>query len=165
MALRIAPGLFRDRFGFESWPDFDDQLWQDLRTEAKAQQRSTLLASIGGSDRNPSVIKQASVNAHNCGVADQVWFAEIELQDVTAPATEGVLMCNPPYGERLGQDEDLEAFYKQLGQVLKQRFKGWTVFVLSGNKAIASAIGLKSSQRFAVYNGDLPCQLLKYELY
>jgi len=76
-----------------------------------------------------------------------------------------VVFCNPPYGERLGQDTDLGAFYKQLGDVLKQRFKGWTAFILSGNKELAQSIGLKSSQRIAVYNGTLPCQLMKYELY
>ncbi|MGB8699134.1 MAG: THUMP domain-containing protein [Thermosynechococcaceae cyanobacterium] len=164
-ALNIAPGLFRDRFGFETWPDFDPLLWQDLIQAAKASQHSVLRASIGGSDGNGVVIEQAIANAHHCGVENQVWFAEMDLADVTAPGDRGVLICNPPYGERLGRDSDLGAFYKQLGDVLKQRFKGWTAFVLSGNKELAGAIGLKSSQRTAVYNGALPCQFMKYELY
>jgi putative N6-adenine-specific DNA methylase len=84
---------------------------------------------------------------------------------VEAPADSGILLCNPPYGERLGRDEDLGAFYKLLGDVLKQRFKGWTAFVLSGNKELAKSIGLKSAQRTTVYNGTLPCQLMKYEMY
>jgi putative N6-adenine-specific DNA methylase len=75
------------------------------------------------------------------------------------------LFCNPPYGERLGRDSDLGAFYKQLGNVLKREFKGWTAFVLSGNKELSQSIGLKSAQRTAVYNGTIPCQLMKYELY
>ncbi|MEL7246573.1 MAG: RNA methyltransferase, partial [Cyanobacteria bacterium J06573_2] len=89
----------------------------------------------------------------------------MELAEIAAPADSGVLFCNPPYGERLGRDSDLGAFYKLLGDVMKQRFKGWTAFVLSGNKELAKYIGLKSSQRIAVYNGTLPCQLMKYELY
>jgi putative N6-adenine-specific DNA methylase len=165
MALNIAPGLFRDRFGFETWPDFEPLLWHDLVQAAKISQKDQLKASIGGSDRDSAVIQQAITNAQQCNVANQVWFAEIDLAEVTAPAENGILLCNPPYGERLGRESDLGAFYKLLGDVLKQRFKGWTAFVLSGNKALAGAIGLKSAQRTAVYNGSLPCQLMKYELY
>jgi putative N6-adenine-specific DNA methylase len=164
-ALNIAPGLFRDRFGFETWPDFDLPLWNTLLQEAEEGQRDRLEASIGGSDRNGEVIEQAIVNAQNCGVENHVWFAEMDLAEVSAPADSGVLFCNPPYGERLGQDTDLGAFYKLLGDVLKQHFKGWTAFVLSGNKELSQSIGLKSSQRTNVLNGALPCQLMKYELY
>lgn len=164
-ALNIAPGLFRDRFGFETWLDADLALLEKLIAAAKANQRSSLPAPIWGSDRSESVIEQAIANASDCGVLQQVYFAAIDLNDVAAPADSGVVMCNPPYGERLGRESDLGEFYRQLGNVLKQRFKGWTAFVLSGNKELAQSIGLKSSQRFALYNGTLPCQLMKYELY
>jgi putative N6-adenine-specific DNA methylase len=163
-SLNIAPGLFR-QFGFETWLDFDRNLFDDLIQAAKSSQKATLPAPIWGSDRNLKVIEQAIANAQNCGVSDQIWFSEMELADVVAPTDSGVVFCNPPYGERLGRDSDLGAFYKQLGDVLKQRFKGWTAFILSGNKELAQAIGLKSSQRIPVYNGALPCQLMKYELY
>jgi putative N6-adenine-specific DNA methylase len=164
-ALDVAPGLFRERFGFETWPDFDATLLDQLIIEAEDRQRDTLPAPIWGSDQDASVIEQAIANAEFCGVAEQVWFAQRELADVVAPADSGVLVCNPPYGKRLGQDEDLGAFYKLLGDVLKQRFRGWTAFVLSGNKELAQSIRLKSCQRIPVYNGALPCQLMKYELY
>uniref|UniRef100_UPI0030DD2456 THUMP domain-containing class I SAM-dependent RNA methyltransferase n=2 Tax=Oculatella sp. LEGE 06141 TaxID=1828648 RepID=UPI0030DD2456 len=164
-ALNIAPGLFRERFGFETWLDFDLDLLEHLIREAEDSQRETLPAPIWGSDRDEGVIEQAIANATSCGVLDHVWFSQIDLNDVVAPTDSGVLFCNPPYGERLGRDSDLGAFYKQLGDVLKQRFKGWTAFVLSGNKELSQFIGLKSSQRIAVYNGSLPCQLMKYELY
>ena len=70
-----------------------------------------------------------------------------------------------PICKRLGKGDDLSSLYKLLGDVLKQRFKGWTAYILSGNKALARAIGLKSAQRWPIYNGTLPCQLMKYELY
>ncbi|MFE4107572.1 THUMP domain-containing class I SAM-dependent RNA methyltransferase [Almyronema epifaneia] len=165
IALKIAPGLYRDRFGFETWPDFDIDLLDQLLKEADDCQLEQLPAPISGSDRNPEVIQQARTNATNCGVGDQVTFSLTDLEAVEAPSDRGVLLCNPPYGERLGDDADLGAFYRLLGDVLKQRFKGWTAYVLSGNKSLASYIGLKSSQRFAVFNGALPCQLMKYELY
>lgn len=164
-ALNIAPGLFRESFGFENWLDFDLSLLEKLLQEAKDSQLDTLPAPIWGSDRDENIIEQAINNAQNCGVDNHVWFSQMELADVVAPADSGVLFCNPPYGERLGRDSDLGAFYKLLGDVLKQRFKGWTAFVLSGNKELSQSIGLKSSQRIAVYNGTLPCQLMKYELY
>lgn len=164
-ALNIAPGLFRERFGFETWLDADLTLLEKLIQDAEDSQRESLPAPIWGSDRNPDVIEQAIVNATNCGVLNHVYFSVLDLEDVAAPADSGVLFCNPPYGERLGRDSDLGAFYRQLGDVLKQRFKGWTAFVLSGNKELSQSIGLKSSQRFPVYNGALPCQLMKYELY
>ncbi|XGV99265.1 MAG: class I SAM-dependent RNA methyltransferase [Leptolyngbya sp. BL-A-14] len=164
-ALNIAPGLFRDRFGFETWLDADLPLLEKLIQAAEDSQRESLPAPIWGSDRDENVIEQAIANATNCGVSNHVYFTAIDLEDVAAPTDSGVLFCNPPYGERLGRDSDLGVFYKRLGDVLKQRFKGWTAFVLSGNKELAQSIGLKSSQRFAVYNGTLPCQLMKYELY
>jgi putative N6-adenine-specific DNA methylase len=164
-ALNIAPGLFRDSFGFENWLDFDLPLLEKLLQEAKDSQLDTLPAPIWGSDRDENIIEQAINNAQNCGVDNHVWFSQMELADVVAPADSGILFCNPPYGERLGRDSDLGAFYKLLGDVLKQRFKGWTAFVLSGNKELSQSIGLKSSKRIAVYNGALPCQLMKYELY
>jgi putative N6-adenine-specific DNA methylase len=164
-ALNIAPGLYRERFGFETWLDFDAALLQHLIQEAEDSQRDRLPAPIWGSDRDEAVIQQAIANAQRCGVANHIWFSQMELTEVVAPADSGILFCNPPYGERLGRDSDLAAFYTLLGDVLKQRFKGWTAFVLSGNKELSQAIGLKSSQRTAVYNGTLPCQLMKYELY
>lgn len=164
-ALNVAPGLFRERFGFETWLDADLILLEDLIQAAETSQLEQLPAPIWGSDRNSDVIDQAMVNATQCGVSNHVYFTTLDLSDVTAPSDRGVLFCNPPYGERLGRDRDLGAFYKQLGDVLKQEFKGWTAFVLSGNKELAQSIGLRSSQRFPVYNGALPCQLMKYELY
>jgi putative N6-adenine-specific DNA methylase len=164
-ALNIAPGLFRERFGFETWPDFDLPLLEQLIQEAEASQRDTLPAPIWGSDRDQKVIEQAIVNATNCGIIDHVWFSDIDLSGVVAPTDSGVLFCNPPYGERLGRESDLGAFYKLLGDILKQRFKGWTAFVLSGNKQLSQSIGLKSCQRIGFYNGSIPCQLMKYELY
>jgi putative N6-adenine-specific DNA methylase len=164
-SLHIAPGLFRDRFGFETWPDFDSDLLGKLLSEAEAVEKPQLAAPIFGSDLNPMVVQQAKDNARNCGVMEHVQFSCMDLSQVEAPASSGILLCNPPYGERLGSDQDLGEFYKLLGDVLKQRFKGWTAFVLSGNKELARGIGLKSSQRIPIANGTIACQLMKYELY
>jgi putative N6-adenine-specific DNA methylase len=171
-ALNIAPGRFRDRFGFETWLDFDELLWERLIREMDASELDALSAPIMGSDRSDEVIQQARTNANRCGVSQHVQFTQTDLQEVEAPANCGVLLCNPPYGERLGsggthpaRNRELGAFYKLLGDVLKQRFKGWKAYVLSGNKELSRTIGLKSSRQIPVYNGAIPCQLMEYELY
>ncbi len=165
IALNIAPGLFRKKFGFESWPDFDQELWQELLTAAQNSQLPDLKAPIFGSDRDPNVLLQARTNAKRCGIEHQITFAQTELSQLEAPADCGILICNPPYGERLGDVQELGALYKSLGDILKQRFKGWTAFVLTGNKDLAKSVGLRASRRIPVYNGSLACTLLKYELY
>jgi putative N6-adenine-specific DNA methylase len=164
-ALNIAPGVFREQFGFERWLDFDRALFDQLLKDAEAGEKKDVNVTIIGSDRSFEVIQQAKSNAQKSGVERYIQFAQLELAEVEAPADSGILLCNPPYGERLGRDEDLGAFYKLLGDILKNRFKGWTAYVLSGNKELAKSIGLRSAQRFPVYNGTLACQLMKYEMY
>ena len=164
-ALNIAPGLYRQQFGFQTWLDFDRSLWQQIKQEAKESQLSQLSVPIIGSDRDLDLIEQAKVNAHNCGLEQQVKFHQRELSQIEAPADKGIIICNPPYGQRLGKAEELGGLYKLLGDVFKQRFTGWTAYILTGNKELAKKIGLRTSRRLPIYNGSLPCTLLKYELY
>jgi len=164
-ALNIAPGLFQDEFGFQTWVDFDGALWEEVKQEAESARKAELQTLVWGCDQNHEVLHQARVNARRCGLADQLRFFQQDLDTLEPPADSGFILCNPPYGERLGNREELGDFYKLLGDVLKQRFKGWTAFILSGNKDLARHISLKSAQRIPVYNGSLPCQWMKYELY
>ena len=164
-ALNTAPGLYRDRFGFQSWLDYDETLWEQIVTEANNLQNFAFDVSIIGSDRNADVLNQAQKNARNCNVADYIEFLQQDLSQITAPAETGIILCNPPYGERLGNVAELEELYKKLGDVFKQRFTGWTAYILTGSKHLSKKIGLRTAKRIPVYNGSLPCTLLKYELY
>jgi putative N6-adenine-specific DNA methylase len=164
-SLNIAPGLYRKRFGFQTWKDFDRTLWEQLISEAKTSQLSQLPAPIFGSDRESDILQQARLNAQSCGVDRYLQLLQKDLSEIAAPTDSGMIICNPPYGKRLGDTEELGDFYKLLGDVFKQRFKGWTAYVLTGSKELAKRIGLKASRRIPVYNGSLPCTLLKYELY
>jgi putative N6-adenine-specific DNA methylase len=164
-ALNIAPGLFRHQFAFEKWPNFDEALWKQLLDDAESSELSTLKAPILGSDKDPDILNQARINAEQCGVADRVKFTQTELQELEAPADKGMIICNPPYGERLGDATELGDFYKLLGDIFKQRFRGWTAFVLTGNKELAKRVGLRAARRIPVYNGSISCTFLKYELY
>lgn len=163
-ALNIAPGLYRD-FSFQNWLDYDHQLWQSLLQEATDLQKHELNIPIIGSDRDLQVIRQAFVNAENSGLEDYVKFARQEVSTIEAPADRGVLICNPPYGVRLGNEAELGELYKLLGDIFKQRFKGWTAYILTGSMKLSKQVGLRTSKRIKLYNGSIPCTLLKYELY
>lgn len=164
-SMNFAPGLFQGDFGFQHWRDFDAELWQNLLNEAEYAATDQIVAPIIGQDRDQNVIQQAWTNAENCGVAEQIKLACRELSDIQAPADHGIIICNPPYGKRLGSDEDLGLLYKTIGDIFKQQFKGWTGYILTGNSELAKKVGLRTARRFVVYNGGLECRLLKYELY
>lgn len=165
ISLNIAPGLFREQFAFERWLDFHPTLWQQLLKEAKACQYKELPAPITGCDRDADILNQARSNAQHCGILNHITFIQQDLSQLEPPADSGIIICNPPYGERLGNPQELGDLYKLLGDIFKQRFKGWTAFILTGNKQLAKRVGLKASRRIPVYNGSLPCTFLKYELY
>ncbi|MEM1238315.1 MAG: THUMP domain-containing protein [Cyanobacteria bacterium P01_H01_bin.26] len=167
--LNIAPGLFRDEtsqgFGFQTWPDYDDALWQSVVAAAKKRQRSELGVPVTGYDLDLEILANARTNADNSGIGEHIEFNYADFADIEAPTDSGILICNPPYGERLGHSENLAPFYKLMGDILKQRFKGWTAYILSGNKALTKRIGLRTAKKMPIYNGSIPCQFLKYELY
>jgi putative N6-adenine-specific DNA methylase len=164
-SLNVAPGLSRERFGFQNWKDFDAVLWEELLAEARASQLFLLPAPIFGSDRDANVLQQARSNAKVSGVEKHIQLIKKDLSEIEAPTKKGIILCNPPYGKRLGEVGELGGLYKQIGDTFKQRFKGWTAYILTGNKELAKQVGLKASRRIPIYNGSIPCTLLKYELY
>ncbi|MEA5510788.1 class I SAM-dependent RNA methyltransferase [Crocosphaera sp. UHCC 0190] len=164
-SLNIAPGLARDSFSFQHWSDFDSQLYDTIIKEAISRQNHQLEAPIFGSDQDLEVLQQAKINAKKCNIDHHIKLRQIALEEIEAPTDQGIIICNPPYGKRLGNTQELGTLYTLLGDVFKQRFKGWTAYVLTGNKELSKKIGLRTARRIPVYNGSLPCTLLKYELY
>jgi putative N6-adenine-specific DNA methylase len=163
IARNIAPGLFREEFGFMGWEDFDAALWDRICDEAIAEQRPAP-ALIEASDIDLHAIGHARHNAELCGLESTIQFRERDVRDLQAPSDRGMVICNPPYGERLGEVEELGVFYKQFGDVLKQQFKGWVAYILT-TKPLSKRVGLKAAKRFPIDNGGLACTLLRYELY
>lgn len=176
-ALGRAPGLvlggdgkaIARRFGFERWPDFDAEIWRQEVEAARAAgptpaMRGQSLAPVVGMERDPAVLQQAIANARAAGLEDQIQFVPGDCRDFVPPAGPGLVVCNPPYGARLGADEDLEALYYDLGKLLKERCGGWTLWLLSGNPTLSGALRLKASRRVAVSNGGLDCRWLRYDL-
>ncbi|KEF41524.1 MAG: RNA methyltransferase [Cyanobium sp. CACIAM 14] len=168
MALGRAPGLERDH-GLRRWPDFDAELWEQERSAAVALARRTLpdgqpVAPIVGMERDPTVLAMARSNAQAAGVEDWITLQAGDFRTFRPPHGPGVLVCNPPYGERIGAGDDLEALYADLGGMLKERCGGWTLWLLSGNPALTGALRLKASRRLPVSNGGIDCRWLRYEI-
>jgi len=164
-ASRRAPGLTRPGFGFQRWLSFDPVLWSTILKEAQAQALESLPIQILGSDTSVGALEMARKNADRAGVGGLVTFSRAGIEECVAPSPSGILLCNPPYGVRLGDEESLKLLYKKLGDTLKKSFQGYTAYVLTGNPLLASCIGLRPSRRIVLFNGPIECRLLKYEVY
>lgn len=163
IALDVAPGLARP-FGFEKLEKFDATRWRALRAEAKARRRPACPLGIHGSDKFGSVLALARENLDAAGLHDAVHLKQVDVLESSPPAESGVLVMNPPYGERLAKEEDLAAFYPSLGNALKKHYIGWTAYILSADMRLPRLIGLKASKRTPLYNGALECRLFEYKL-
>ncbi|MFM7634090.1 MAG: class I SAM-dependent RNA methyltransferase [Cyanobacteriota bacterium] len=175
LALGLAPGIGAEGarcFALQRWPDFNPQLWHQEVAAARAVasgagQRWTAdrpLAPLLGLERDPEVLAQASHNASLAGVAAWIQLRQGDCRDFQPPPGPGVLVCNPPYGARLGEPEALETLYADLGAMVKQRCSGWTLWLLSGNPQLTGALGLKAGRRIPVSNGGIDCRWLRYEI-
>ena len=164
MAAHIPPGLQR-QFGFQRWLDFDAGLWDRIRSEAEGGVRRLPLGLITGYDLDSRALLVAGRNTAKAGLEGQIHFFHAALQDFRPEGDKGVVILNPPYGKRLGEDDDLRELYCQIGDVMKKQCRGWTGYVLTGNLELAKYIGLKASRRYVLFNGAIECRLLKYDLY
>jgi len=165
MATRTPPGLLDPAFSFQLWPDFDAVAWTQIIEEAKATGRPLTAGQISGADRDPRILAKARRNAESLPFGSQLTWLQSDFTRLRPPQANGTLICNPPYGERLGDQEQLAPFYRQIGDTLKQHWTGWTAWVFTGNLSLAKKIGLKPSRRIVLYNGPIECRLLKFELY
>jgi putative N6-adenine-specific DNA methylase len=165
IALRRPPGLTRKRFGFQGWMDFDIKLWTQLRDEARGGILKKLPAPIIGSDIRKDAITFSRSNARAAGIGHLIHFEVKDVRDFQPPqGPPGVILCNPPYGERIGEEKELRPLYQTLGEVFCTRCAGWTAFVFTGNASLARHIGLIPKAKTPLFNGKIPCQLLRFDL-
>ncbi len=164
IALRRPPGLTRKRFGFQGWMDFDVELWTSLRDEARRGIGKTLLAPILASDARGDAVSMAINNARAAGIGHLLRFDKRDVREFQPPEAPGILLCNPPYGERIGEEKNLFGLYRLLGEIFTQRCRGWTAYVFTGNPRLAAAIDLTPVAETPLYNGKIPCRLLKFAL-
>jgi putative N6-adenine-specific DNA methylase len=163
IALDIAPGLKRT-FGFQKLGWYDGPAWQQIKQAAQRRMRAVEGTAIYARDVDEASIRQCHVNIEAAGIAGAIAVEQIDALVGTAPANEGTIVTNPPYGVRLAGSRALAEFYPRLGDALKQRFAGWTAFLLSGDARLPKLIGLKASRRTPLFNGALECRLYEYRL-
>lgn len=163
MALRMAPGLGRS-FAFEKLKNFDAAAWNALRQQKLDERLPVTPLPIYGSDQYGTALDTARANLAAAGVAQAVQLKQANVLEISAPARTGVLVTNPPYGVRLGEQRDLAEFYPLLGDVLKKKFSGWRAYIFTADPHLPKLIRLAASRRIPLYNGPLECRLLEYRL-
>lgn len=163
IAHDIAPGLGRS-FAFEKLRTFEKKLWTDLCDRSRARQRKRAPAPIFACDRSTKAIQAAEDTIAAAGLADTIHLQQANLLTVNAPADQGFLVANPPYGLRIGDDEELARFYPLLGDCLKRRYSGWTAYLFTGDLRLPKLIGLSPSRRTPLFNGAIECRLYQFKL-
>lgn len=165
MAMNGAPGLLRDNFAFMHLNGYDENLWNDLLDEAEDSENPDFSGRIIATDHDPAAIEAARDNARVAGVGDFIEFKICDFADTEVPDGPGIVMLNPEYGERLGQEKELEPVYRRIGDFFKQSCGGKTGFIFTGNMHLAKCVGLRTKSRRIFYNAKIECRLLEYELY
>ncbi len=170
MAADVAPGLRRSRFGFEGWKGHDAALWKMQHDAAQTRATSglqSLCAVFFGFDEDPTVLNEARRNAQSAELSGFMQFGRQSLDHLHRPhelTQPGLVITNPPYGERLNRDEDIVDLYRLLGEKLKEEFPGWRASVITSDDALGRAIGLHAEKKYRLYNGALECMLLNFDL-
>jgi 23S rRNA (guanine2445-N2)-methyltransferase / 23S rRNA (guanine2069-N7)-methyltransferase len=166
IAADAAPAIDREYFGFLGWRGHQPDTWEQLRAEARARRAArTARRCILGSDIDPEAVRMAIANTEQAAVADWVHIEKRSLSEVSRPKAEGgLLVANPPYGERIGAESGLPALYSELGTLLREKFDGWQAAILTGNPALARNLGVYAKRTHRVFNGTIECRLLRFDL-
>jgi 23S rRNA G2445 N2-methylase RlmL len=165
IALGRAPGLLRSDYGFMHLKGFKESSWKELRKKAKTAAQKTFNGKIIATDISQESIEAAKKNAATAGLEHMIEFEVCPYSETRVLEGGGVVMLNPPYGERLGDIKKLEETYKGIGDFFKKRAKGYWGYVFTGNLDLAKKVGLRTKRRIPFFNGEIECRLLEYDLY
>jgi putative N6-adenine-specific DNA methylase len=163
MSLNILPGIARG-FAFEKLKNFDAKLWNQMREQAIAAQLPVEQLDIYGSDLYGDALKAARRNLEEAGLAECVALKQANVLEISPPVDHGILVANLPYGERMGELDELAELYPKLGDALKKKFGGWTAYLFTADKAILKLMRLSPSKRTPLFNGAIECRLLEYKI-
>lgn len=164
----IAPGLLRTYFGFLGWKKHDVGVWQPLLDDARYRRDRGLarLPTIIGFDQDRRTVATALQHIENAGLTGKIHIEKRDIAEASAADSwaKGLIACNPPYGERLGDEDHVSALYRQFGDVLKQRFRGWQAAIIISNPELGFRLGIRSQKPITFFNGALECKLLRFNI-
>ncbi len=165
--MGLAPGVRRS-FSFENWYDFDPVLWDKEKQRANTINQSSnrkKLPLIIGCEQKINIAKQAQANIEAAGLQNIIKIKNSNFHDLVLPNQPGFIVCNPPYGKRIGVDQNLQLLYKELGDFIKKNASGWQLWLLNGNQELSSSLGMKAARRYPISNGGIDCRWLQYQIY
>jgi putative N6-adenine-specific DNA methylase len=146
-------------------PGYNEALWQELREDARKRSKKELSGRIIATDIDPAAVEAAKKNAATAGVEHLIEFQACDFADTALPDGGGIVVMNPEYGERMGDEAALEGVYKSIGDFLKQKCGGYTGYVFTGSPALAKKVSLKPKRSLPFWNSGIECRLLEYDLY
>ncbi|SMO38757.1 THUMP domain-containing class I SAM-dependent RNA methyltransferase [Gracilimonas mengyeensis] len=165
-ALNKAPGLLRPNYGIKHILGFDEERWSDLRSDLKNKANKDFEGRIIATDYDVRAVNATRKNARTAGLDHLIETRKCDFSETNIPEGDpGVIMLNPPYGDRIGNEKELEPLYEGIGDYFKQEATGWWGYVFTGNFDLAKKIGLRTNQRIEFYNSTIDARLLEYELY
>ena len=164
IALNIAPGAGGRSFGFQRLKNFRLDIWKDLLDAAQDAEKPAQPAQIYGSDISPVAVRAALANLDRAGLLPAVTLRSGDVLEIDAPAPAGIMIANPPYGERLSEQEELAAFYPQLGSALKRKFAGWNCYLLTADLRMPKLMRLTPSKKTPLFNGAIECRLFEFKM-
>jgi len=162
IACNIPPNINRAVFGFMNWKTYDEALFNEVVDDALDQEIGFDFKVIGV-DMDARVMGMARANIEAAGLTDKIELHKKDFKDFEAPQLTGVIVCNPPYGERIG--ENVDELYTEFGDNLKTRYDGWNAWMISSNIGALKKVGLRPSRKIKLFNGSLECRFMKYEMY
>lgn len=167
IANNIPPGYFKEQFGFMRWKlflEYDETLWNTIYEKSLEKINDHESVKLLGGDVSPHVTRKAKENTKRAKVDDVIQIKHCDFRDFPVPEGGGVVIVNPPYGERMEKD-DLPELYKALGDTFKKNFQGYDCWIITSNMEALKHVGLRPSRKIHVYNGQLECRFVKYEMY
>ncbi len=163
-AANIPPGSYKEYFGFEKWKNFDQQIWDTVYDEAMDKITDNKPIILGG-DISKHVARKAVINLNEANLKNKITIENCPFDELPVPEGRGILVINPPYGERMNQDEDINGLYKNIGDTLKKKWAGYDAWIITSNMEAAKHIHLNPKPKIKLFNGALECRFMRYELY
>lgn len=163
MALNIAPGLHRS-FGFEKLKNFESDTWKKIKNAALKAVKPATFQKLYGSDMDLRAVRVTKQNLTEAGLLDTAQISQVNFTELVPPTEEGVMVANPPYGVRIGEDEELALLYPKMSETLKRKFSGWNTYFLTNDLRLPKLMRLTPSKRTPLFNGPLECRLFEIKM-